>query len=111
MGNVNPFLPANQQLKKYPDILELCRDIPMLAYAKGGGSIKDWDNPFGETAIQEKFMLCYGNPKMLKIKDKNGRMFWYDPKWQEVLHDDNLKDWDYYSGLPSPSAYEKVINE
>ena len=56
-------------------------------------------------------MLCYGNPKMLKIKDKNGRMFWYDPKWQEVLHDDNLKDWDYYSGLPSPSAYEKVINE
>ena len=111
MGNVNPFLPANQQLKKYPDILELCRDIPMLAYAKGGGSIKDWDNPFGENAIQEKFMLCYGNPKMLKIKDKNGRMFWYDPKWQEDTHNDNLKDWDYYSGLPSPTAYEKVINE
>lgn len=98
--DVNPFLPANTQLIKYPEILDLCRDIPMLAYAKGGGSIKDWDNPFGKDAIQEKFMLCYGNQNMNKIKDKNNRVFWYDPKWDE------LKDWDHYSGLPNPSAYE-----
>ena len=27
-------------------------------------------------------MKCYGNPNMLRIKDKNARMFWYDPKWE-----------------------------
>lgn len=104
--NVDPFLPASQQIAKYPKILELCRDIPMLAYAKGGGSIKDWDNPFGSDAIQEKFMLCYGNKTMDTRIDPKGRRFWYDPKWNVPMHRDDLKDWDYYSGLPSPSAYK-----
>lgn len=83
-GNVDPFLPASWQLVKYPKILELCRDIPMLAYAKGGGSIKDWNNPFGESAVQEKFMLCYGNETMSKRKDRTGRTFWYDHKWDNT---------------------------
>lgn len=104
--NVDPFLPASQQIAKYPKILELCRDIPMLAYAKGGGSIRDWDNPFGSDAIQEKFMLCYGNKTMDTRIDPKGRRFWYDPKWNVPMHRDDLKDWDYYSGLPSPSAYK-----
>ena len=92
-GDVDPFLPAAWQLAKYPKILELCRDIPMLAYAKGGGSIRDWDNPFGQDAIQEKFMLCYGNPTMSKRKDSNGRTFWYDPKWDNVpTSRDDLKE-------------------
>lgn len=105
-GDVDPFLPAAQQIAKYPKILELCTDIPMLAYAKGGGSIKDWDNPFGENAIQEKFMLCYGNKTMDTRIDSKNRRFWYDPKWNVPMHRDDLKDWDYYSGLPSPSAYK-----
>jgi endonuclease VIII-like 1 len=104
--NVDPFLPASMQLAKYPKILTLCRDIPMLAYAKGGGSIKDWDNPFGESAIKEKFMLCYGNKGMNTRIDPKGRRFWYDPKWDISIHRDDLKDWDYYSGLPSPNAYK-----
>lgn len=83
-GDVDPFLPAGMQFARYPKLLELCRDIPLLAYAKGGGSIKDWDNPFGDDSIQEKFMLCYGNDKMSKRKDRNGRTFWYDPKWDDV---------------------------
>ena len=92
--DVDPFLPAGMQLAKYPKILELCKDIPMLAYAKGGGSIKDWDNPFGTDAIQEKFMLCYGNPTMSKRKDSNGRTFWYDSKWDNVpTSRDDLKEY------------------
>ena len=92
--DVDPFLPAGMQLAKYPKILELCKDIPMLAYAKGGGSIKDWDNPFGTDAIQEKFMLCYGNPNMSKRKDSNGRTFWYDSKWNNVpTSRDDLKEY------------------
>ena len=104
--DVDPFLPAAQQIAKYPKILELCTDIPMLAYAKGGGSIRDWDNPFGSDAIQEKFMLCYGNKTMDNRIDSKGRRFWYDPKWNAPMHRDDLKDWDYYSGLPSPLAYK-----
>ena len=95
--DVDPFLPAGMQLAKYPKILELCKDIPMLAYAKGGGSIRDWDNPFGENAVQERFMLCYGNSEMSKRKDRNGRMFWYDPKWDNVpTSRDDLKE--YFHG-------------
>jgi endonuclease VIII-like 1 len=91
--DVDPFLPASWQLAKYPKILELCRDIPMLAYAKGGGSIKDWNNPFGENAVQEKFMLCYGNETMSKRKDRTGRTFWYDPKWDNTpMSRDDLKE-------------------
>jgi len=104
--DVDPFLPAAQQIAKYPKILKLCTDIPMLAYAKGGGSIRDWDNPFGSDAIQEKFMLCYGNKTMDNRIDSKGRRFWYDPKWNAPMHRDDLKDWDYYSGLPSPLAYK-----
>ena len=92
--DVDPFLPAGMQLAKYPKILQLCKDIPMLAYAKGGGSIRDWDNPFGEDAVQERFMLCYGNDEMSKRKDRNGRMFWYDPKWDNVpTSRDDLKEY------------------
>ena len=95
-GDVDPFLPAGMQFAKYPKLLELCRDIPLLAYAKGGGSIKDWDNPFGDNSIQEKFMLCYGNDKMSKRKDRNGRTFWYDPKWDDVpMSRDDLGDYLY----------------
>ena len=97
--DVDPFLPAGMQLAKYPKILELCRDIPLLAYAKGGGSIKDWDNPFGENSIQEKFMLCYGNDTMSKRKDRNGRTFWYDKKWDDVpLSREDLGDYLYERG-------------
>lgn len=98
-GDVDPFLPAGMQFAKYPKLLELCRDIPLLAYAKGGGSIKDWDNPFGDNSIQEKFMLCYGNDKMSKRKDRNGRTFWYDPKWDDVpMSRDDLGDYLYERG-------------
>ena len=77
---LNPFLTAREAIIEEPKILELCKDIPNLAYVRGGGQIKDWDNPFGQTP--GKFMKCYGNSEMLKVKDKNARMFWYDPKWE-----------------------------
>ena len=95
-GDVDPFLPAGMQFARYPKLLDLCRDIPLLAYAKGGGSIKDWDNPFGDESIQERFMLCYGNEHMAKRKDRNGRTFWYHKKWDDVpTSRDDLKDFLY----------------
>jgi endonuclease VIII-like 1 len=96
----NPFLPAREVLQEYPEILALCREIPMLAYVMGGGSIKDWKNPFGLDAAPEHFFQCYSNPTMSNIVDANGRRFWYDQKWD---FDDST--WCHYSGMPSPEAY------
>jgi endonuclease VIII-like 1 len=80
--NVHPMTNARLTLQTTPEILDLCRDIPLQAYALGGGQLKDWENPFkNDPEPFRKFMRCYGNHNMKRIKDKNGRMFWYDPKW------------------------------
>ena len=94
-GDVDPFLPAGGQIAKYPKILQLCEDVPKMAYIKGGGSIKDWSNPFtGAKEINENFMLCYGNKaEMLDRIDSNGRRFWYDPKWEMPMHRDELAEY------------------
>jgi len=106
LGNVNPFLSAKEQIEKYPEILTMCENMPKLAYKAGGGSLKDWKNPFTDE-YNDNFMLCYGNKEMAQCIDKNGRRFWYDPKWDISIHRDDLKDWDYYSGLPATSSYAK----
>lgn len=91
-NDVDPFLPAGMQIAKYPKILQLCEDIPNLAYQRGGGSIKDWKNPFTDD-FSESFFLCYGNKDTMDSrKDKNGRTFWYDPKWNILIHRDDLAE-------------------
>ena len=85
LPHINPFEEAREVIKKEPGIFSLCRDIPLQAYALGGGQLKDWESPFdSEPEPFRKFMRCYGNPQMAKKKDKNGRMFWYNPKWDSV---------------------------
>ena len=81
----DPFLPAKQYINAYGwEVLTLCKDIPLHVYQIGGGSIKDWKNPFGENSNVKEFLLCYGNPKMKKILDKNDRTFWYDSKLEKI---------------------------
>lgn len=108
LPSLNPNTSGRDAIQSHPEILDLCKDIPMLAFAKGGGSIKDWQNPFGAEAIQEKFMLCYGNKEMAHKQDRNGRRFWYDPRWDQFPDDLNPATWDFYSGLPNPKAYENI---
>jgi endonuclease VIII-like 1 len=80
----DPFISAEDAILKYPEILSLCRDIPLLAYNLGGGRLKDWKNPNGEEPPKNwgEFMKCYAIKGMEKVLDKNGRTFWYDPKWK-----------------------------
>ena len=100
LPHINPWSEARKVLESEPDIFVLCRDIPLQAYALGGGQLKDWESPFStDPEPLRKFMRCYGNSQMAKKRDKNGRMFWYDPKWDEEAL------WDHYSGLPNPTAY------
>lgn len=83
--DVHPMTRARLALLRVPQIIDLCRDIPLQAYALGGGQLKDWENPFdSDPEPFKKFIRCYGNPKMSRIKDKNGRMFWYDPRWDGI---------------------------
>lgn len=96
----NPFKPAREVIQQHPEVLALCRELPLMAYVMGGGSIKDWKNPFGEEAVPEHFFQCYSNPTMSNLVDANGRRFWYDQKWD---FDDST--WCHYSGMPSPEAY------
>ena len=80
IGDLPPYLSARDAIQQYPQVLELCRDIPMLAYKSNGGSIKDWKNPFG---TEDTFkMKCYGNKNMANLIDRSGRRFWYDPTWK-----------------------------
>lgn len=105
--HVNPFISARDAIQLEPKIFELCKAIPELAYILGGGRLKSWENPLGDEAATPKtrrdLFQCYNQPGMSTIKDKSGRTFWYDPKW-DVL--DVETEWDYYSGLPNPKAYE-----
>jgi len=79
----DPFQSAREFINKRKwELFELCKDIPILVYEIGGGTLKDWKNPFGEVSSVRDFMKCYGNPLMEKIEDRGGRMFWYDPKWK-----------------------------
>lgn len=106
LPHINPFKPARDVLQQEPQIFVLCKIIPELAYVLGGGKLKNWENPLGESAAQpgkSKLFQCYNQPGMSKVKDRNGRTFWYDPKWDQL---DMETEWDYYSGLPNPKAYE-----
>lgn len=109
LPHVNPFQPARMALESEPEIFKLCREIPELAYVLGGGKLKSWENPLGEAVDlskpKQQLFQCYGNSQMSKIKDKTGRTFWYDPKWDGI---DLNTEWDYYSGLPNPKAYENI---
>lgn len=80
---LNPNTIGRDAIESHPEVLDFCRDIPLLAYAKGGGVIKDWENPFdGSKEVYEHFMICYGRSGMGQIVDRNGRRFWYDSKWE-----------------------------
>ena len=84
--NLNPWLSAKEAFTQFPLLFDLCRDIPLQAYALGGGQLKDWESPF-DTDPQpfREFIRCYGKSTMSRIVDKNGRTFWYDPKWEEKI--------------------------
>ena len=82
-ADVDPFISTREAIQSKPEILALCRDIPMQAYRLGGGSIKDWQNPYDKQPQNwDEFMICYGNKQMKAIVDRNGRRFWYNPKWK-----------------------------
>lgn len=79
--DINPFQPARQVIENNPEIIDMCRDIPLKAYEYNGGQLSDWKNPYDTdfTSFKEWVYYQKGN----SCKDKTGRTFWYHPKWEE----------------------------
>ena len=84
---LNPFTDAKTAIQKHPEILWLCKEIPLKAYLLGGGQLKDWKNMFGNSDEDFKnFIKFYSNrERCVPIKDKTGRTFWCDKKWINSL--------------------------
>ena len=72
---------ARKVITNNPEILDLCKDIPLKAYELNGGQLRDWSNPFSGDDIEFKKWVFY--QKGLKVKDKTGRTFWFNPKWKD----------------------------
>jgi endonuclease VIII-like 1 len=77
----NPFLDAKTIIKNRPDILDLCKDIPLKAYNLNGGQLRDWENPFEADSTEFDEWVFY--QKGESLKDSNNRTFWYNKKWKQ----------------------------
>ena len=77
--DINPWTPAREAIENI-ELLELCRTVPIEAYEIGGGSIKDWKNPYGnQYQTMDEWLRCYG--KRAAIEDNTGRTLWFNPKY------------------------------
>jgi len=79
--DVNPFESARNIIKKYPQVLDMCRDIPIRAYGLNGGQLSDWTNPFDTDYHEFQKWVFY--QKGLSCKDNLGRTFWFHEKWRD----------------------------
>jgi endonuclease VIII-like 1 len=79
--DVNPFEDARTIIKSHPEILDMCRDIPIKAYHLNGAQLADWKNPFDTD--YEEFQKWVYYKKGLSCKDNTGRTFWFDEKWMD----------------------------
>jgi endonuclease VIII-like 1 len=77
----NPFEKARDVIQRRPDILEMCRDVPLQAYRYNGGQLRDWHNPNGGDAKDFTDWVFY--QKGLGVRDNTGRTFWFDERWIE----------------------------
>lgn len=81
-ADLDPWMPAREAVK-IGKLLALCRIIPMEAYKIGGGSIKDWKNPYGDQQLtMSQWLQCYG--KEAFTVDGTGRTFWFNSKYTQL---------------------------
>lgn len=83
--DLNPFTEARKVIQKNDKILSMCRDIPIEAYNLGGGEIKDWSNPFGESKIDD-WLLFYGNKEICYKQKFGNRNIWINKKFKNQLN-------------------------
>ena len=85
-SGTDPWTPARSAIAD-SGLLSLCRIVPLEAYNIGGGSIRDWKNPYGDQKItMDEWMQCYG--KKSQVRDRTGRTLWFDRK---QVSNENIK--------------------
>ena len=90
---LNPWSKFNElSLDTIEKILEQCHKCPKIAHSLQGGQLKDWVNPFNESDSDEvpieNWIQIYSTKGMSYITDKNGRRFWFHPKWNQEVPED-----------------------
>jgi len=70
----NPFTPARDYIQKNPEVLELCKEIPLNSYKYKKEMGLKYNN-------KEPYLKYYKKDTSLSIEDKGKRVFWYDAKW------------------------------
>ena len=79
--------PQAREAIKNGKLLALCRIIPMEAYKIGGGSIRDWKNPYGDQQLtMDRWLQCYGKEE--STVDGTGRKLWFNSKYA-LLSEEN----------------------
>jgi endonuclease VIII-like 1 len=91
--DVDPFQPAkNMTLGEVNQLITIIHLAFRDTYTMGGGQLKDWVNPNGSSAKNFKeWIKCYSKSSSSCIVDKSGRKFWFDPKWLNSPHINNLQ--------------------
>ena len=80
-ADVNPFYSGRIVIQNHPQILDLCKSVPETAYSMNGGQLRDWQNPIESDSKQFEQWVFY--QKGLSCKDKLGRTFWFNKKWEK----------------------------
>ena len=82
--DINPFrnlksFSTNELNKLFDMILNCCEE----SYKFGGGELRDWNNPFGSSRIDE--WIKFYNKKDICLKEKFGtRNIWIQRKWKVI---------------------------
>lgn len=84
--DIDPFLTARAVIGSHGEsFFSIAPLLPNEAYLLGGGQIYSWSNPLQDMTIEphkwDAWMRAYKNPNYHNIIDRNGRRFWYHPKW------------------------------
>lgn len=93
VDGLNPWSPFNSLSEEtIIKLLEQCHKCPKIAHSLQGGQLKDWVNPFNESESSEVpiegWIQIYSVKGMSYITDKNGRRFWFHPKWNNFVPDE-----------------------
>jgi endonuclease VIII-like 1 len=95
--NCNPFTLAKDYLKDNLNILaKTIIKVYEESFDAGGFQGEDWKNPLysqeeQKTKQEEFFKWTKFYRKGSKTKDRNGRTFWFDPKWDHKIKSINSK--------------------
>lgn len=80
-ADIDPFSSAFEVISDNHKFYELCRETLQKSYELNGGQLKDWSNPFNNSSDEFDKWVFY--QKGSSLKDKQGRTFWYDTKWEK----------------------------